>query len=90
MIGILFNQNGIIGRFLMSKPIRKLGAISFQIYGLHYAIICSLGCFLVNKGTYRNFIIYFGVVGTTIILASFIHWIDKMIQCNFVDKLFLI
>lgn len=93
MIWLLFNKNSVVEQFLMSRPISKLGKISFQIYGLHYLVMCSFGCFLINRFHANNNILYgmityFMVVGLTIVLAYIMNWIDSLIQHHIVDKIF--
>lgn len=89
----IFSSKGIVRKFLESKPINMLGKMSFQIYGVHYAIISSLGCLFVNQNSGINILldgitIYLSVVGLTIGLAYVIWKINNVIQKNLVNGMF--
>lgn len=92
MAYLFFDQNSIMCKFLESSPLKILGKLSFQIYGLHWGIICSIGCFLVNRGydiqIGGGIMIYLIVVAVTIILAYAIWQINDVIQRNLIDRMF--
>lgn len=92
MFSLFFDQKSIMCRFLESRPLKMLGKLSFQIYGLHWGIICSVGCFLINRG-YSNhigggFMVYLIVAAITIVLAYALWQINSVIQHSLIDRIF--
>lgn len=92
MVSLFFDQNSIMCKFLESRPLKMLGKLSFQIYGLHWGVICSAGCFLINRGygirIGGGIMVYLIVVAVTIVLAYAIWRINNAIQHSLTDRIF--
>ena len=76
--------DGKIKKFLESRSIQFLGKISFQIYGLHFLIIRSLGAFLINMRYSNNIygwvFVYCISFLTTIVLSVILNKMNLHIQ----------
>lgn len=79
-------------RFLESKPFTFLGGLSFPIYGLHWLVMSSVGCYLVNHmppgNSFSMILIYLCCLGITVLLAMVAGKINRMVQTGLVDPLF--
>lgn len=93
MAYVFFRKNGMLCKILESKPVGMMGKLSFQIYGLHWTLISSVGAFLISRdclghGFWYGLTVYLVVVILTFILAYALWWVNNVIQRNIVDKIF--
>ena len=84
MLGLYYDKTNFITRFSEKKIVSCLGSISYSIYGIHYIVISTIGCMLINTFDKKLSIIemlfvYAVVLIATIFFAKVIDSFDKCI-----------
>lgn len=91
IVAMLCGEKTFIQKVLESRLILFLGKNSFAIYGIHYTVAASIGCYLVQRvamqSFWQNFCIYLICFGITIVLAAAFSAVNQSMQKNIVDRI---